>query len=147
MTTATASPVIRVRSALSGAAVSALLAGSVIVVTGALTAGEEAAYGALAGALIAVLVFAGGAFAVDLVSRVMPSASLMVALTTYTLQVVLLALIFVLLNRSGALDEALSPVWLSAAVIACTLAWMLAQIVLTMRQRIPAYDLPEASAR
>lgn len=147
MTTATASPVIRVRSALSGAAVSALFVAASVVVAGAFVDGEPAAYGALAGGLIAVLVFAGGAFAVDLVSRIMPTASLMVALTTYTLQVVVLALVFVLLNRSGALDEALSAGWLAAAVIACTLAWMLAQIVLTMRQRIPAYDLPEAGAR
>ena len=59
----------------------------------------------------------------------MPAASLLVALLTYTLQLLVLALVLAGLNRSGLLDDALDRRWLAAAVIAGTVAWMVAQIV------------------
>ncbi|RYP86433.1 hypothetical protein EKO23_08995 [Nocardioides guangzhouensis] len=142
-------------SVLLGAAVAALVAGLVAVVVGAFVGGAEAAYGALAGALVVVAVFFLGAGLVHLVAGVLPAASLLVALLTYTLQVVLLAAVFVGLDRSGLLEDALDRAWLGGTVIACTVVWMIAQIVLAARLRIPAYDLgtsgsqdrPEAGAR
>jgi ATP synthase protein I len=140
---------------LFGAASAALVVGLVAVVAGAFAGGTAAAYGALAGTLVVVAVFFLGAGLVHVVAGVLPAASLLVALLTYVLQVVLLAAVFAGLDRSGLLDDALDRAWLGGTVIAGTVAWMFAQIVLATRLRIPAYDLgtagsqerPEAGAR
>ena len=109
---------------------------------GAIASGSTAAYGALSGAALALGVFMVGSFSVDAVARVMPSASLLVAMLTYTLQVVVMAIAFVALNRSGLLDETLDRRWLATGVIAVTVTWLVGQVWLTSRARIPIYDLP-----
>jgi ATP synthase protein I len=142
-------------SVLFGAALAALLVGLLAVIVGAFVGGSEAAYGALTGGLLVVAVFFLGAGLVHLVAGLLPAASLLVALLTYILQVVLLAAVFAGLNRSGLLEDALDREWLGGTVIACTVAWMIAQIVLAARLRIPTYDVgapgsqerPEAGAR
>ena len=121
----------------------ALVTGLLVVLLGALTGGDTAAYGALAGALLVVGVFFLGAGFVHVAAGLVPAASLLVALLTYTLQLLVLALVFAALSRSGLLDDALDRRWLAGAVIAGTVAWMVAQIVLTMRLRLPVYDLPD----
>lgn len=130
-------------SVLVGAALAALVTGLLVVLLGALTGGAPAAYGALAGTLLVVGVFFLGAGFVHVAAGLVPAASLLVALLTYTLQVLVLALVFAALSRSGLLDDALDRRWLAGAVIAGTLAWMVAQIVLTARLRLPVYDLPD----
>jgi ATP synthase protein I len=126
---------------LLGAAVTALLTGLVVTLIGALTSGSAAAYGALAGTAIVVGVFALGSFVVNAVAGLMPAAALLVALLTYTLQVVLMAVVFWGLTDSGALDSTLDRGWLAGAVIAGTLAWLAAQVWWSTRLRLPAYDL------
>lgn len=123
----------------------ALAAGTVclaLVVSGALLEGSPAAAGAGVGAALVLGVFAVGALAVDLVARVLPSAALLVALLTYTLQVLAMALAFVALQRSGELGESLSREWLAGAVIAGTASWLAVHVATALRARIPAYDLP-----
>lgn len=123
----------------------ALAAGTVclaIVVAGALTEGSPAAAGAGVGAALVLGVFGAGALAVDLVARVLPSAALLVALLTYTLQVLAMALAFVALQRSGELGESLSREWLAGAVIGGTAAWLAVHVVTALRARIPAFDTP-----
>lgn len=117
-----------------------------LVVAGALAEGSVAASGAGVGAALVLGVFGTGAVAVDLVARVLPSAALLVALLTYTLQVLAMALAFVALSRSGELGESLSREWLSGAVIAGTAAWLVVHVVTALRARIPAYDLPAGDA-
>jgi ATP synthase protein I len=116
-----------------------LALGAAAVVAGALAQGSPAAYGAAVGTLVVVGVFGFGSFVVDTVATLMPSAALLVALLTYTLQVVAMGLVFVALSGSGLLGDELA-----GTVIAGTAAWVVCQIVLTMRARIPIYDLPEA---
>lgn len=126
-----------------------------VVLLGAAADGAPAAYGALAGGLLVLVVLGSGSLVVDLVAKVMPAASLLVALMTYALQVVLMAAVFVALSRSGLLEDSLDRQWLGGAIIAGTLAWTFVQVWVTSRLRIPAYDLPaggdgrdpEASAR
>ena len=136
---------------LLGAALSALFAGLVVVAIGSLAQGRPAAYGALAGTALCVAVFAFGAFVVNVVAGLMPAAALLIALLTYTMQVAVMALAFFALTRSGVLDQTLDRAWLAAAVISATLSWLIAQIWLSTRARILAYDLPggqpEAGAR
>ena len=78
-------------------------------------------------------------------------ATLVIALLTYTLQVVAMALAFAALQRSGLLDDALDRGWLAGTVIVGTFGWLVAQIVLATRARIPVYELegdrPQAGAR
>ena len=114
---------------------------------GALVAGSPAAVGALIGTALVVLVFAGGSFAVDEVARVMPSAALLVALLTYTLQVLAMGLAFVAISRSGILDQTADRGWLAGAEIAGTAGWVVLQVALATRQRIPAYDLRPTGPR
>jgi len=130
-------------AALLGAAIAALGLGIVAVVAGALTGGSSAAYGAAAGALLVVGIFAFGSFVVNVVATLMPTAAMLMALLTYTLQVVLMGLVFVALSESGLLGDTLDRHWLAGTVIAGTLVWVVSQIVLTTRLRIPIYDLPE----
>lgn len=148
MTTARASATRSARDSglrvLVRVALAASLAGVCVAVVGAFTSGAEAFYGALVGTLLVVGIFSFGAFTVHVVSNLMPSASLMFALLTYTMQVVLMALAFAVLDGSGALDDGLDPLWLGTTVIAGTCCWLVAQVVLTARRRIPVYDLPDS---
>jgi ATP synthase protein I len=129
-------------SVLFGAALAALVTGLLVALVGAFASGASAAYGALVGTLLVVGVFFLGAGLVHVAAGLVPAASLLVALLTYTLQVLVLALVFAALSRSGLLDDTLDRRWLAAAVIAGTVAWMVAQIGLTVRLRLPVYDEP-----
>ncbi len=123
------------------ALVTTLLLGAVAAVVGALTGGTPAVLGAVIGTAMVCVFFATGAIVLDVVATLAPAASLLIALLTYTLQVVLVGLVFVALNRSGLLEEAVDPRWLGGTVIAGTLAWLVAQVVASTRVRIPVYEL------
>lgn len=125
---------------LKSAALAGLASGLVLVVVAGLLAGGSAAAGAAAGAGIALGVFAFGAFAVDMVARLMPSAALLFAMLTYAFQVVLMALVFVALERSGALEESLDRSWLGGTIIAATFVWLAVQVWRSMTARIPAFE-------
>jgi ATP synthase protein I len=88
---------------------------------------------------VTLAVFAVGVGLVSLVARVMPSASLLVALMTYTLQLLALALVVVALERSGTAGDEISRGWFAAGVIAVTVLWLAGQVLAAVRQRIPAY--------
>ncbi|MCR1781808.1 hypothetical protein KVF89_04600 [Nocardioides carbamazepini] len=122
------------------AAVVSVLGAVVLVVVGAVAGGSSAAGGAAVGGVIAVGVLAFGAFAVDAVSRLMPTAALLFAMVTYTFQVVAMALVFVALNESGLLDDALDSMWVGIAIIFGVFVWMTVQIVLATTARIPAFE-------
>lgn len=119
------------------------LLGLGVTVVGALAVGSAAAYGAAMGTALVVAVFGFGTFTVNAVAALMPAASLMVALLTYTLQLVAMALAFVSLSKSGLFDETVDRTWLGCTVIACTLMWTMVQLVLSTSRRIPIYDLPD----
>lgn len=117
--------------------------GVVLTVIAAIAGGTPAAYGAALGVGLLLLVFGFGTFTVDVVAAVMPPASLLVALLTYSLQLVVLTLALAVLAGSDLLDGTVARDWVGAAVIVCTLSWTFAQLVLSTSRRIPIYDLPE----
>lgn len=126
------------RAALLGT----LLAGLAAVLLAALVSGSPAAWGAGVAASMVCLFFTLGAVVLDVATRLAPATSLLVALLTYTLQVVLIGLVFVSLQRSGALAGPVDAQWLGGTVIACTLVWITIQIGFSARARQLAYDLP-----
>ncbi|MCW2851624.1 MAG: putative synthase protein [Nocardioides sp.] len=135
-------------SVLVGAAVAALVLGLVMSLVGAFAAGSAAALGALVGTALVVVVLAGSSLVVNLVAGMMPTAALMFALLTYTMQVVLMGLVFAALSASGLLDSTLDRSWLAAAVIGGVAIWLVSQVLLVTRRRIPVFDLPsEAGER
>ncbi len=135
----------RAPSVVTRAAVVAVAAEAILCGIAAAAAGSSGALGAAVGGAIAVGVFAFGSFAVDVVSRVMPAASLLFALMTYTLQVLVMALVFVALSRSGLLDHEIDRDWLGAAIILGAFVWIAAQIRMAVTARIPAFE-PTACA-
>lgn len=126
---------------LRGAAVTLVL-GLLLAVVGGLTAGRPAAWGALLGTLLIVVVATGGSLVVNAVAGVLPTASLLVALLTYTLQLLVVLLALTALERSGLLASSLDRAWVGGAAIAAVLVWLATQVMLALGARIPAYDLP-----
>jgi ATP synthase protein I len=118
-----------------------LAVGTTAAVVGALATGTPALVGAVIGTAMVCLFFGGGAIVLDAVAALAPTASLLVALLTYTLQVVLVGAVFVGLRRSGLLEETVDPQWLGGTVIAATLTWLTVQVVASMKTRIPVYEL------
>jgi ATP synthase protein I len=123
-----------------------LAAGLLTVAAAALTAGSAAALGAAVGCLLVLGFFGVGASVVNVVASVSPTASLLVALLTYTLEVVCLGAVFVALRRSGAFADTVDAGWLGVVVIGATLLWLAAQTIAEVRSRQPIYD-EEANAR
>jgi len=143
MTTATRhSPTGPVGSVVRGAFVATLLAGLGAVVLGALVSGSAAALGAAIGATMVCAFFGLGGLVLAVVARLAPAASLLIALLTYTLKVVLIGLVFLVLSRSGVLDETVHPAWLGGTVIGGTVVWLTTQIWFTLHARQPVYDVP-----
>lgn len=133
-------------SPLLGAVAAGAVAVGVLVVAAAVVDGSAAVVGAASGGVLTLVVFALGIAVVGAVARLMPSASLLVALMTYALQLLVLALCITALDRAGVGPETLARGWFAAAVIAVTLLWMLGQFVAVTRQRIPVYQLPPDAA-
>jgi ATP synthase protein I len=138
----------QVAPGVRGAVLAVALVAVGAVVVAATTGGSADALGALIGAGMVLVFFLFGAVTVNVVAARMPSASLLVALLTYTLEVVALALVFIGLTRSGATDSAIDRDWLGLTAIAGTLAWTAAQTIGAVRVRRPLYDveLPEPAA-
>lgn len=125
-----------------------LALGSVLVLVAAIASGSSAAAGAVVGTLVVVAVLAWGAFSVNLVAGVLPTASLIVAVVTYGAQIATTVLALVVLNRSGMLDDGtIDRGWVAAGVVVAALGWSAAQIIAFVRLRIPIYDLFEPGAR
>ena len=131
-----------VRVLLTGAAVTVGL-GLAAAVAGWLLSGSAAGLGVLVGVLLIVLVATGGTFLVNAVAGALPTASMLVALLTYTLQLLALLLAFIWLERSGLLGSTLDRTWLGGAVVGGTVLWLGTLVRQVLQARIPAYDLTE----
>lgn len=128
----------------------AVLAGSatglVVTVLGAFLGGSAALLGAVVGAGVTLLVLATGFAVVDLVAGLLPQLSVVVALLTYALQMVVLAALLVTLRETDDVEQTLVPEWFAAGVIAVALAWTVCLLVHATRARVPLYDLPERAS-
>ena len=73
---------------------------TVTTVAGGLLDGSSGARGAAVGGLISLTFFTFGSVVVNMATRLAPEAAMVVALTTYTLQVVLVVIAFALIRAS-----------------------------------------------
>ncbi|WP_139980864.1 hypothetical protein [Nocardioides litoris] len=133
-------------AALGLAVLAAVAVALVVALLGLLLGGSTALVGALVGAGVTLLVLATGFAVVDMVAGLLPQASMVVALLTYTLQMVALAALLVVLRGSDDLAGTLSPEWFAAGVIGVALAWTVCLLVHATRARVPLYDLPSPRA-
>lgn len=133
-------------SPVLGALAAGTVAVLVLVVVGALVAGRPGAVGAAAGGVLTLAVFALGLAAVGFVARLLPGASLLVALMTYALQLLVLFVTVAAIDEADLGADTLSRGWFAAAVVVVTLTWVVGQLVAVTRQRIPVYDLSSAGA-
>jgi Na+/phosphate symporter len=127
-------------SPLTGALGSGLVAVLLLGLLAAVVDGRAAVVGALLGGGVTLAVFALGTGVVSLVATLVPAASLLVALMTYVLQLLVLALVVATIERADPGAETLARGWFAAGVIAVTLLWTAGQLVAATRRRIPAYD-------
>lgn len=132
-------------SPLLGALASGVVMVVVLVVVAALASGRPGAVGAAGGGVLTLAVFTLGVAAVGFVARLLPGASLVVALMTYALQLLVLALVVAAIDGADLGAETLSRGWFAAAVIAVALTWVVGQLVAATRQRIPVYDTPSGT--
>ncbi len=142
MTTAAQNDAPRGPSPLLWATLASFVLGAALVCAAALIDGAAGARGAAAGALVTLVTFGWGTSVVDAISRVMPAASLLIALLTYTLQLVVMgASVKVLVDASQG-GVRFAHGWLAAGVVLLALTWITAQIWATVRLRTLAYELP-----
>ena len=97
------------------------------------TAGREGLVGALAGTAVVAGFFVFGMLNAALAAAFAPRAALVVALLTYTVQVVALGLLLVAVARSASAQEAMDVRWLGGTVIAGALGWSAALVVDAVR--------------
>jgi ATP synthase protein I len=95
---------------------------------------------------ILLVVFGPGLPLIFMVSRVSPATTLMVALLTYALQMVVLVAVMQRLSAAAWLDGRLDPIWIGVTLIAIALGCTLALIIVSLRARIPAFSTPTVAS-
>lgn len=113
-------------------------------VAAALSRGSTETLSALLGGGIVLVFFGFGAVVVGASAQLAPQTALLVAMVTYTFQVVLVALVFAALTKADAFDSDLDAGWLAGALIAGTFAWMAGQLIATVRSPIAPWEGPVA---
>ncbi len=116
-----------------------------VAVAGALAGGATEAVSAVLGGGIVLVFFSFGALVVGSASQLAPHLALLVAMVTYTFQVVLVALVFAALTEADAFTSDLTAGWLAGALIVGTFAWMAGLLTATLRAPIPVWEGPAAA--
>ena len=96
--------------------------------------------GALVGTGVVAAFFVFGMVNTALAAAFAPRVALVVALSTYTVQVVALALLLVAVSRSGMVPDSLDVRWLAGTVIAGAIGWTVALVVDALRTPLPEPD-------
>ncbi len=131
---------------LAAAAAGLVGAVALAVLVASLVGGRPAALGVGLGGAVALAFFLFGSGTVMVATRIAPQASLLVALMTFTLQVVLVAAVFAALGSSGVVGSTVSAPGLAVGVLVAAGAWIVGQLVAHARIRVPVYDLDLAAS-
>ena len=125
---------------VGGALVVTLLIGVTGSVLAVAVGGAAQLAGALLGTGVVAAFFVFGMVNTALAAAFAPRVAMIVALTTYTVQVVALALLLVAVSRSGLAPDRLDVGWLAGTVIAGALGWTVALVVDALRTPLPEPD-------
>ena len=127
----------------------AIVSVAVATVLAALTAGAAEARAILVGAVVVAGFFGIGLLVMSAALRFRPGAALPLALMTYVLQMAVVTLAFVAMDRSGVLDRSVDAIWLTVTVAVLTVLFTAGLMWWAMRVRVPVYDLddPHGAAR
>jgi ATP synthase protein I len=116
------------RSALTTAAV-----GAVMIVVSVAVAGTKGLLGAVLGAALVAVFFAISVFAVGRAARRSPQAMMITALSTYIVKILLL--LFFVVRFAG--TTVFSSRLFGLTALACILAWSASQVLWSMRLKTP----------
>ena len=105
-----------------------LVLGALLAAVGGAVSGAPALVGVLVGTALVCVFFGLGTMVLTWVTKVSPAASLLVGLMTYTLQVIVLGLVFAVLQASGLMGSTIDGTWLGCTVIAGTFLWLAIQV-------------------
>ncbi|MFT4011565.1 MAG: hypothetical protein QM655_16130 [Nocardioidaceae bacterium] len=125
------------------AASAVCLAVGFLLLVPALFVAAAAATSVLLGTVLVVGLLGFTTFSVNVVASQRPGASLLVALLTYGLVVMLLAAVFAGLHDASSIDTT----WLGGTIIVLVLTWTFVQVLASVRARQPLYDLPATPDR
>lgn len=106
-----------------------LLLGGVASTAAMVTGGGPQLAGALAGTALVAAFFLFGMVNTALAAAFAPRVALVVALLTYTVQVVMLAVVLVAVSRSDLTPDRLDVRWLAGTVIVGALGWTVALVL------------------
>lgn len=126
---------------LLGSAAAGVVTIGLLALLGWLLADAAGLLGGVVGGTLALVVLFVSTTVVNAVAGIMPGASLLIALLTFFLQVLVLAFVAVALREAAFDRERFSDGWFAAGVVTVTLAWITTHVWLYTRLRIPAYDL------
>jgi ATP synthase protein I len=113
-------------------------------ITAGLLEDRPAALGVVAGAVIVAALFSLGMGVTHAAAALSPTLSLLVALLTYLLQLVLLVVVLTATERSGLLQSTLDRGWLGGTIIVGALVWSVA-LVRAATRRTALYHDDEAT--
>ena len=119
------------RTALTVSLVLAVVAATAALLVG----GRQQLNGALLGVVLVAGFFLFGTLSTSVAAAYAPGTALIVALVTYTTQVVLLGLVLAGLQGSPATAAALDMHWLAGTVIIGTLCWTAALVTHAVRSQ------------
>jgi ATP synthase protein I len=103
-------------------------------------AGDEQLVGALVGTAVVAVFFLFGMLNTALAAAFAPRTALMVAMLTYTIQVVGLGVLLAALVRSGVAGDQLDIRWLGGTVIVGALGWTVALVVDALRTPVEIWS-------
>lgn len=120
---------------------------AVVVLAAVVVTGPDAALAAAVAGLLVIGVFSFGVLTLAWVVRLLPAASLVVALVTYAAQLALVLVVVMAIADAEAFAAPAVRGWLAGALVVATTTWVVAHLWLASRQRIPVYDLPDPEVR
>lgn len=142
MTTARNAPVasplmLFVRAALIPSVFAGLLCGAVFLAVD----GSAGLAGSALGAGLVIAFFCLGRVVLEVMRVTEAVVFLVLALLTYSLQVVALLALFAAFERNPSWGTAVSTTALGVTVIVCTVVWTTGLVLASRRDRTPLYDL------
>lgn len=130
-----------VRAAVLPSAAAGLLTAGVA----AGVSGEPGLWGSLVGLVLVTGFFSLGQLVLSVFRSIEPTLLMVIALTTYGLQVVVLLAVYATFARHPSWDEQVSTQALGTTVLVCTMVWLTGLVWASRKERIPLFESTPAA--